>query len=157
MEYIECIHYKMNLETFTQEDLHKILLFESTLTQEEDMLEALPVYLSYFEQGGETYPFEWRFSYSRISNQIDFYLHRAYLTEECVITLIPLITGITVNLVGKNLSVEFWYDGTKIKTNFYDKEELDAIFNPVEEGEDIDEKEDGSDDGSSSEREEYDN
>lgn len=148
MEYIECTHYKMDLSTFTEDDLYKILLYEDTRTQTSDMLEALPVYLSYFTN--PTSPFHWRFAYRRVANKIDFYLHSAFDDALGIqIDLIPLVVGIELLIRKDELIIRYRFYDETIQTSAYNKEELDKILNPTEEEGD-DNEEVNLDDGSAS-------
>lgn len=137
----------MDLSTFTEDDLYAILLYEDKCTQEEIMFEALPIYFSGFLNSAS--PFVWRFSYNKINNLISYYLKAARDDSLGVcIDIIPLAIGIDISLVKDNLVVEYWYQDEKVKTSIFDKELLDEILNPKEEGEDDSEEEANRDDGS---------
>lgn len=143
----------MDLSTFTEDDLHKILLYEDTRTQTSNMLEALPVYLSYFTNPAS--PFHWRFAYRRVANKIDFYLHSAFDDALGIqIDLIPLVVGIELLVRKDELIIHYRFYDETVQTSVYNKEELDEILNPTEEEGDSNE-EVNPDDGASSQRQKH--
>lgn len=153
LEYIEYVYYKMDIKTLTEDDVLKILEYEQTLAQEEDMLDALPLYFSYFTS--LTSPFNWRLthyrSWSATTPGASFYLHSAFDDGVGVqIDLVSLCIGIDFTVDENNLVVDYLYYGDKIKQSIFTKELLDDILNPKDEGEDDNEEKASPDDGASS-------